>query len=129
MCRNLFYNNDFQGLTSERVKSRSDLGTTVVSADISSGQALGVEFLITFVLVTCVFAAAADDDNAPNVSGSVPLAIGLSITTCHLLAVILRKYCNSAINFENFACQTKFKLWQETRRKCQATLNKAKNKI
>ncbi len=50
-------------------------------------QAFGIEFLITFLLVTVVFASAADDDNAPNVSGSVPLAIGLSITTCHLLAV------------------------------------------
>jgi hypothetical protein len=50
-------------------------------------QAVGIEFLITMVLVLTVFAAAADENNAGNVKGSAPLAIGLSITTCHLFAI------------------------------------------
>merc|ERR1712012_1260910 len=57
--------------------------------DISIGQGFGIEFFITFVLVLFVFASAADDNNTPSVKGSAPLAIGLSITTCHLFAIPL----------------------------------------
>ena len=39
------------------------------------------------VLVLTVYAAAADSNNSVNVKGSAPLAIGLSITTCHLFAI------------------------------------------
>jgi glycerol uptake facilitator-like aquaporin len=60
---------------------------TTVNPNINVGQAFGVEFLITFVLVLTVFGAAADDNNAPCVKGSAPLAIGLSISTCHFFAV------------------------------------------
>ena len=60
---------------------------TSVNSELSEGQAFGIEFFITFILVLVVFGAAADEDNAPNVKGSAPLAIGLSITTCHLFAV------------------------------------------
>ena len=44
-----------------------------------------IEFVITFVLVLTVYAAAADDEN--EVKGSPPLAIGLAITIAHLFAV------------------------------------------
>ena len=43
-----------------------------------------IEFVITFVLVLAVYAAAADDGN--EVKGSPPLAIGLAITIGHLFA-------------------------------------------
>ncbi len=58
-----------------------------VNIGTNSLQAVGIEFLITMVLVLTVFAAAADENNAGNVKGSAPLAIGLSITTCHLFAI------------------------------------------
>ena len=64
-------------------------GATLVNekAGVTVGQGFGIELLITFVLVLVVYAAAADENNAMNVKGSAPLAIGLSITTCHLFAV------------------------------------------
>ena len=68
-------------------RNDSGYGITGVSELITPGQAVGVEFFITFVLVLVVYGAAADSDNAPNVKGSAPLAIGLSITACHLFAV------------------------------------------
>merc|ERR1712212_1172777 len=56
---------------------------------INAGQGFGIEFFMTFVLVLVVFGSAADDIAAKNTKGSAPLAIGLSITTCHLYAVPL----------------------------------------
>lgn len=74
-------------VTDTAVRGVDGLGMTTVNPNISAGQAFGIEFLITFVLILVVFGAAADDDNVPNVKGSAPLAIGLSITTCHLFAI------------------------------------------
>merc|ERR1712004_282869 len=71
------------------VRGRDGLGTTTVNPALTSGQAFGVEFLITMVLVLVVFASAADENNQDSVKGSAPLAIGLSITTCHLFAIPL----------------------------------------
>jgi len=65
------------------------VGVTSLNDQISVGQGFGIEFFITFVLVLVVFASAADGNNSPNVKGSAPLAIGLSITTCHLFAIPL----------------------------------------
>ena len=48
-----------------------------------------IEFVITFVLVLTVYAAAADDGN--EVKGSAPLAIGLAIAIGHLFAVRISK--------------------------------------
>ena len=71
------------------MKGVEGLGNTALASnpDVTPLQGFGIEFLITFVLVLCVFGAAADDENAPNVKGSAPLAIGLSIGVCHLFAV------------------------------------------
>jgi len=53
-------------------------------ANLDAGQAFLIEFVITFVLVLTVYAAAADDGN--EVKGSAPLAIGLAIAIAHLFA-------------------------------------------
>merc|ERR1712150_444718 len=64
-------------------------GVTGLGPSTSAGQGIGIELFITFVLVLVVYAAAADEDNAGSVKGSAPLAIGLSISTCHLFAIPL----------------------------------------
>jgi len=71
----------------EGVRGRDGLGTTTVNPSVSAGQAFGIEFLISMILVLVVFGSAADENNTPSVKGSAPLAIGLSITTCHLFAI------------------------------------------
>ena len=53
---------------SEVVRGSSGLGCTGVNTNaIDVGQAFGIEFIITMVLVLIVFAAAADGNNAPGV--------------------------------------------------------------
>jgi len=71
------------------------------SAGLNAGQAFLIEFVITFVLVLTVYAAAADDGN--EVKGSAPLAIGLAIAIAHLFAVrvIYRLYILMIINKYN----------------------------
>nr|ANO39146.1 aquaporin 4 [Penaeus vannamei] len=64
---------------------QGSLGMTLRNEKIDTAQALGIELLITFVPVITVFGAC--DERRNDVKGSAPLAIGLSITTCHLFAV------------------------------------------
>ena len=61
------------------------LGMTFVSPKVEPVQALFLEALITFVLVLTVCGVC--DDLRKDVKGSAPLAIGLSISVCHLMAV------------------------------------------
>lgn len=78
-----------RGLVHDELRGASALGVTQLHQNISPAQGLGIELLITMVLVLTVYAAAADSHNSGNVKGSAPLAIGLSITTCHLFAIPL----------------------------------------
>ncbi|XP_022652091.1 aquaporin AQPcic-like [Varroa jacobsoni] len=63
------------------------LGNTTLGKNITPLMGFFIEAAISFVLVLTVFGAT--DTNRLDVLGSVPLAIGLSITVCHLFAVPL----------------------------------------
>lgn len=76
-------------LVPDDTRGQSSLGSTQLGDGVSLVQGFGIEFFISFVLVMVVFGAAADENNAANVKGSAPLAIGLSITACHLFAIPL----------------------------------------
>ncbi|EEC14630.1 aquaporin-1, putative [Ixodes scapularis] len=57
---------------------------------------LAVEVCITFILVLTVFSVC--DTNRLDVQGSAPLAIGLSVTTCHVFAVSPLRSFGLALN-------------------------------
>ncbi|XP_023344034.1 aquaporin AQPAe.a [Eurytemora carolleeae] len=78
-----------RGLVSTELRGGAGLGATGVDPNLSIVQAVGVEMMITMVLVLTVYGAAADENNTESVKGSAPLAIGLSIATCHLFAIPL----------------------------------------
>lgn len=73
----------FQGITPEA--KQGNLGMTMLGEGVTAGQGFGVEVLIVFILVLTVFGVC--DERRGDIKGSAPLAIGLSITGCHLAAV------------------------------------------
>ncbi|XP_013785705.1 aquaporin AQPAe.a-like [Limulus polyphemus] len=80
-----------KGLTPSNLQG--NLGATVVNQHLSPVQGFVVELCITFVLVFTVFACC--DENRGDIKGSAPLAIGLSVATCHMFAI---KYTGASMN-------------------------------
>ncbi|XP_062979273.1 aquaporin-1 [Elgaria multicarinata webbii] len=70
------------GVTSSR---STTLGLNELADGINPGQGLGIEIIATLQLVLCVLATT--DRRRNDVSGSGPLAIGLSVALGHLLAI------------------------------------------
>ncbi|XP_068091221.1 aquaporin-1 [Hyperolius riggenbachi] len=62
-----------------------ELGLNGLGTNVSPGQGLGVEIIVTFQLVLCVVAVT--DRRRHDISGSIPLAIGLSVALGHLVAI------------------------------------------
>uniref|UniRef100_V5HZ08 Putative aquaporin-1 n=2 Tax=Ixodes ricinus TaxID=34613 RepID=V5HZ08_IXORI len=69
------------------------LGGTGLAEGVTPLMGLAVEVCITFILVLTVFSVC--DTNRLDVQGSAPLAIGLSVTTCHVFAV---RYTGASMN-------------------------------
>ncbi|XP_064641461.1 aquaporin AQPAn.G-like [Lineus longissimus] len=69
------------------------LGQTLLNTGMTPAQGFAVEFMITIVLVFTVFSTC--DGTRDDLKGSGPLAIGLSVTMCHLFAV---KFTGSSMN-------------------------------
>ncbi|XP_053103426.1 aquaporin-4 isoform X1 [Hemicordylus capensis] len=69
------------------------LGVTQVHKDLSAGHGLLVELIITFQLVFTIFASC--DSKRSDVTGSVALAIGLSVAIGHLFAI---NYTGASMN-------------------------------
>ncbi|KFP89220.1 PREDICTED: aquaporin-1 [Apaloderma vittatum] len=63
----------------------NSLGLNGLAVGINAGQGLGIEIIATFQLVLCVLATT--DRRRNDVTGSAPLAIGLSVALGHLLAI------------------------------------------
>ncbi|XP_042299275.1 aquaporin-4 [Sceloporus undulatus] len=69
------------------------LGVTQVHSDLSAGHGLLVELIITFQLVFTIFASC--DSKRSDVTGSVALAIGLSVVIGHLFGI---NYTGASMN-------------------------------
>ncbi|KAM6989783.1 aquaporin FA-CHIP-like [Tautogolabrus adspersus] len=66
-------------------KSSGALGVNALSSNVSVGQGFIIEFLATLQLVLCVIAVT--DKRRKDLTGSAPLAIGLSVGLGHFAAI------------------------------------------
>ncbi|XP_063075396.1 aquaporin-1-like [Engraulis encrasicolus] len=68
-----------------RPEGNNNLGLNSLADGVTPSQGIGIELLATFQLVLCVIAAT--DKRRRDVTGSAPLAIGLSVALGHLTAI------------------------------------------
>ena len=64
---------------------RGALGVTSLAPDVSPGQAVGVESVLTFILLLTIFAAS--DSSRKLLGYEVALAIGVAVFICHSAGV------------------------------------------
>lgn len=90
MITKLFYS--LQGIAGSAVLKyitpevkRGSLGATVPGPGVSAGQAVGIEILLTFLLVLTV--CASTDAKRLHYGYEVPLSIGLCVAVCHFIGV------------------------------------------
>ncbi|KAK3607007.1 hypothetical protein CHS0354_023406 [Potamilus streckersoni] len=96
-----------KGLTPDELEGT--LGCTLLGQGVNNIMGVGVELCITYILVLTVFAAS--DKRRKDLGGSVPLAIGLSVTMCHLFAV---RFTGSSINTaRSFGPAVVMGIWKE----------------
>lgn len=66
-------------------EKRGMLGATVPAPGVTAGQAVGIEILLTFLLVFTV--CASTDPKRNHYGYEVPLSIGLCVAVCHFIGV------------------------------------------
>lgn len=57
----------------------------MIGDHVNTGQAVGIELLLTFVLVLTIFAAT--DPGKEHRGYEIPLSIGLCVFICHMVGV------------------------------------------
>ncbi|KAG9274729.1 aquaporin-1-like [Astyanax mexicanus] len=80
-------------IMSRLTPGETSLGVNSLAPNLTPVQGFGIEFLATFQLVLCVVATT--DNRRNDVTGSAPLAIGLSVGLGHLAAI---SYTGCGIN-------------------------------
>ncbi len=71
-------------------KSHIDIGLTLLNKDISPLQGFAIEFILTFILVLCVYSCI--DTKRKDLNGSFPLSIGFAVVVGALFGVIFQIY-------------------------------------
>ena len=65
--------------------NRGSLGVTAPASNLSAGQAFGMEFVLTFLLILTIFAVT--DSDRQHRGYEIPLAIGIAVFICHMVGV------------------------------------------
>lgn len=75
------------------VSRQGNLGLTTVNPELTAGQGFLVEAIITFVLILVIQSVC--DPRRKDLGNAAPIAVGLAISTCHLMAI---RYTGASMN-------------------------------